>query len=347
LSYPAVRCLNPRYVSGGWQGVRMPESHATGSARLWSRPGGVVTFGELAAAGVGAVQVRSLVRRGLLLPVGRGLYARSDMARRLLGRPEGRRLLRVIAAIAAVGHGAVASHQDAAIIHGLSLLDRPSGDLVIVTQPCGSGRGRTDRPGIFVRSARLPGDQVTAVEGIPVTSVARTVVDLARSCPFRSGVAVADSALHAEKTSKAELGRVLAACKRWPGVERAREVVAFSDGRSESPFESISRVAFRVGGLPRPELQVTIGGEDGPIGRADFLWRRYRTIAEADGALKYADPERARQQLKRDADLRAAGFEVVHFSWQEMTTTPDQVVGAIRAAFRRADVLRAAERSSA
>jgi len=49
-------------------------------------------------------------------------------------------------------------------------------------------------------------------------------------------------------------------------------------------------------------------------------------------ALKYADPDRARQQLRRDAGLRDAGFEVVHISWAELTVAPDQVIRAIKAA---------------
>ena len=71
-----------------------------------------------------------------------------------------------------------------------------------------------------------------------------------------------------------------------------------------------------------------------------------RTIAEADGALKYANPERARWQLRRDALLREAGFEVVHFTWHELTAAPDQVIGSIRAAFGRAGALRASVRSA-
>lgn len=173
-----------------------------------------------------------------------------------------------------------------------------------------------------------------------MTSVARTVVDLARSTSFRSGVVAADSALYRRKMSRAELDAVIAACRRWPGIDRARRVAAFCDEKSESPFESVARVAFHEFGLPRPELQVWVGGDHGPIGRADFLWRQQRTIAEAGGALKYADPDRARQQLHRDADLRDAGFEVVHFSWRELTSSPGQVICRIRAAFERSNALR-------
>jgi hypothetical protein len=135
---------------------------------------------------------------------------------------------------------------------------------------------------------------------------------------------------------------VIAACRHWPGIDQARRAVGFSTDLAESPFESIARVAFDEGGLPPPGLQVWVGGENRPIARVDFLWRQHATIAEADGALKYADPDRARQQLHRDSDLRDAGFEVVHFSWRELTVSPDQVIAWIRAAFERAALLRAA-----
>jgi hypothetical protein len=178
---------------------------------------------------------------------------------------------------------------------------------------------------------------VTARNGVTITSVARTVVDLARMGSFAEGVVVADSALRAGKTTVAEVERVIADCGQWPGVKRARRVAAFSDGRSESALESIGRVAFAEHGLPPPELQVWVGAAElGMVGRADFLWAKYRTIAEADGAAKYTNPRRAIAQLDRDARLRDAGFEVVHFTWDEMTMAPWQVAARIRAAFSRA-----------
>lgn len=145
----------------------------------------------------------------------------------------------------------------------------------------------------------------------------------------------ADSALRMRKTTVAEMRAVMADCGRWPGVKRAREVVAFSDGRSESALESIGRVVFREYGLPPPRLQVEVGGDLGVVGRSDYLWPEHATIAEADGALKYTSPDRAIRQLDRDARLRDAGFEVVHFTWREITMAPEQVVARIRAAFTR------------
>jgi len=148
-------------------------------------------------------------------------------------------------------------------------------------------------------------------------------------------VVVADSALRSRQASKADLDLCITACASWPGIQNARRVVAFADARAESVLESISRVAFADLGLPPPDLQAWVGDDDEIIGRADFLWRAYRTVGEADGALKYANPARAMAQLERDARLRAAGFEVVHFTWRDITQAPDQVAASIKTAFRR------------
>jgi Transcriptional regulator, AbiEi antitoxin len=201
------------------------------------------------------------------------------------------------------------------------------------------GALRRLRHGVYAPAATvvrgLPPDHVVSYRGVPLTSVPRTVIDLARTLPFAEGVAVADSARHARLTSKAELSAVIAGCSRWPGLQRAREVTAFSDARSESVLESLSRAAFHQAGLPPPDLQVWVGDDVEVIGRVDFLWRRYNTIGEADGALKYEIPARARTQLERDARLRAAGYEVVHFSWADITRAPAQVGDELRVAFRR------------
>jgi Protein of unknown function (DUF559) len=245
--------------------------------------------------------------------------------------------LRVIAEVLATGQSrVVGSHESAAVIHGLDLIGNPSARLVTVTRSTRHAGSRSGRPGIKVYAADLPSHHVVVKDGVPVTSVARTVVDLARVGSFAEGVVVADSALRMGKVTVAGIETVIAECERWPGARRARRVLEFSDGRAESALESIGRVAFHEHGLPPPELQIWVGADDlGTIGRADYLWPEHRTVAEADGAAKYAAPGRAISQLNRDARLRDAGFEVVHFTWQEITMAPRQVVDRIRVAFAR------------
>jgi hypothetical protein len=292
----------------------------------------VITTAELTAALNSPAQIRTLVRQGTLTRVGRGVFIRAALAGQLLNRRDGEHILQAAAALAAIEPGAVASHRTAAVVFGLSILGRPGPDVTLTRLP---GRNRASWQGVRMHSAQLPTRHVTTFAGIPVTTATRTVLDLARAVPFAEAVVVADSALRRRLTSQQELRRVLAECQRWRGGRRAAEVIEFADGLSESPLESLARVVFRDLGLPAPELQAWVGGDEGVIGRVDFLWSRYRTIAEVDGAMKYDNRSEAMYQLRRDARLRAAGYEVVHFNWQEINEIPDQVAESIWAAFRR------------
>jgi len=197
-------------------------------------------------------------------------------------------------------------------------------------------RGWRTRAGIRVCAAGLPAEHVTVSAGLTMTSAARTVVDLARTGGFWDGLVAADSALRKKLTTKDEMRAVIGALRHWPGIRRAAEVVEFADRRSESALESIARAVIRDLGLPPPDLQVRLGYWEvpglpaEPIARVDFYWKEYRTVAEVDGDLKYKDPARAKDQLRRDIELRAAGFEVVHFDWRDITRAPDRVAAVIR-----------------
>jgi len=293
----------------------------------------LITTAELATAGRSPTVIRTLVKRGELVRVAPGFYASAAVAATAVSLQDGQRALAVAAALGGYGSSAAASHETAAWLHGLDLLGRPS-TAVTLTRPPGAG-SRTARPPVRLHTARLPADQVTARNGLKVTTIARTVIDVARMSSFLAGVVVADSALRTGQTTKDELRAVLVACHQWPGASAASKAVDFADRLSESALESVARVVFRNCGLPPPQLQAWVGGDDQVIARADFFWKPFNTIAEVDGALKYADPDRARQQLRRDADLREAGFEVVHFSWKEITQAPEYVAASIRAAFAR------------
>jgi hypothetical protein len=303
--------------------------------RLINLPGdwrlaGIKTTAEFLRAGKSAPQLRTMVRQGVWIQVRRGVYARADLAAELATHSGGDHLLRTAAALATIGP-AVASHQSAAIIHGMDLLGKPR----VVTLTRAPGANRSAQPGTRLHSAHLPAEHVAVVHGMRVTTPARTVIDLARSLEFRAGVVTADSALRKKLVTKRELETLLVGSPRRAGNDRAALVIAFADGRAESVLESIARVVFRDCGLPPPELQVWVGGAE-VVGRVDFLWRRFRTVVEVDGLMKYGDPARAVLQLERDRRLRDAGYEVVHLTWQDITENPPYVATAIRSAFRRA-----------
>jgi very-short-patch-repair endonuclease len=99
----------------------------------------------------------------------------------------------------------------------------------------------------------------------------------------------------------------------------------------------VARVRFAQCQLPPPGLQVNIRGTQGFIGRVDFCWDEHRTIAEADGALKYEDQgrDRARAQLARDEKFHDAGWGTFHFTWREIYHEPAPTIDRLRRVFGR------------
>lgn len=240
-------------------------------------------------------------------------------------------VIRVLALRQVSGRNAVASHHSAATLHRLALLKSPPAGIVTLTLPPQDRRERAGPRDVVFHAARLPPEQVTRLYNLPLTTAARTVVDLARTLPFTDGVVVADSVLSQEKAARPELLAVLRTCTNWPGVQRARRVVAFADERAESPLESAARVVFDQSGLEAPDLQVTVRTRNAAA-RVDFLWREQKVIAEADGLAKYNGKDDLIAQFARDRQLRDAGYRVVHFTWRELFETPGVVVARIRAA---------------
>jgi very-short-patch-repair endonuclease len=294
---------------------------------------GIITRAELLSAGITSARIDAAIRNGSLIVFSRGVYGRATVTRKVSRQANGEHVLRVSTALAIAGADAVVSHQSAALMYGIAMLGKPTAEVTLTGRP---EHGRHARTGIHLFNTDLPAGHVATKQGLPVTTAARTVIDLSRTLDFRAGVVAADSALQKHLTTKAELWSVIAQLPRRRGIAQAAEVIRFADMKAESPLESIARTGFRDCGLPAPELQVQLGNEYEPIARVDFYWKQYRTAAEADGAMKYdQDPGLARRQLRRDHLLRAEGYEVVHFTWQDINFSPDLVATWIRQAFQR------------
>jgi hypothetical protein len=179
---------------------------------------------------------------------------------------------------------------------------------------------------VHVHGAPLPASDLTVVDGIVVTSLARTVLDLGRTRPMEQAVAAGDVALRLG-LSPAALYLGLLGMERWPGVRAARRTVDFLDAASESVGESVSRVRMHLDGLPAPELQQDILGPHGQlIARVDFLWREQRVVGEFDGKVKYGRLLKSGQSVSdvvfdekvREDRIRDEDYRVVRWIWPDL-----------------------------
>ncbi len=244
---------------------------------------GLVLRRDLAAAGVTDDELRRMHRRGELARIAPGAYV--DPADARLHRRADRHLLQVAAAVPRIAADAVVSHQSAAVLHRLPVWNLPLAR-VHVTRPRRSGALRTAR--LHLHTAPLEPDEIEMVDGVAVTAVARTAVDIARTVAFEEAVAVLDAALHRHLVSPATLAAALDRMTGWPGIPRARRAVEFADPRPMSVGESRSRVAMSQLGVARPVLQWNVLGPGGVVlGTADFGWPEHGIVGEFDGAVKY------------------------------------------------------------
>ena len=266
---------------------------------------------DLTRSGWSATELARLDRTGELVHLRRGAWLTSapvdDAARH-------RQLVKATLALTADG---VVSHGSAAAVHRLPTF----GPLpqVHLTRPDGRGKRRGY---VHLHAAPLDPSEVVVVDGVAVTGLARTVVDLARSLPFAEAVATGDAALRIG-LSPADLQDALDRARRHPGVGAARRVAAFLDGRSETVGESFSRVLLHRLGLAPTTLQLEVFDGDRLVGRSDFGWEDRRTLGEFDGRVKYGRVLRPDQRLEdvlwgekqREDALRDLGWQMARWTW--------------------------------
>jgi hypothetical protein len=275
----------------------------------------------LLARGYSSDEVQRARRAGELVSVRRGAYLGRGDER--LGVPATRHAMLVRATVPTLAPGTVVSHVSAAVLHGLDIWAIPL-DHVHVTRPDSSG-GRIGSV-VHRHVAPLEPTEVTARDGVLVTCLARTVVDIARTVPFEQAVVVADSALHThEDLTPAALAAALVRAAGWPGVPGARRAIAFARRGAASPGESRSRIAIARAGLPVPQLQFPVQLANSTA-ITDFGWADRRAVGEFDGEVKYGRLLRPRQtpgdvvfaeKVREDA-VRALDYGFARWIWDEL-----------------------------
>lgn len=285
------------------------------------RQHGVVTLAQLVALGLSPSAVRARVRSGRLRRLHRGVYAVTGVTPGLH--------LHYMAAVLACGPGAVLSHQSAAALWGVR---GSAASLVDVTAPTRAGRGRE---GIRVhRGGRLAPEEVAIVEGVPCTTVARTVVDLA-------GVLAPgplEYAIHRAQTKRMlrrkEIVAVLARSPTRPGTAAVRRVLGLAASGEDQVRSDTERHMLRIcarAGLPLPRVNAWIALETGEGFEVDFTWPEQMLAVEVDSRTYHGTDRALENDPRRDRQLTLAGWRVARFSYRDVTERADAVATELRA----------------
>jgi predicted transcriptional regulator of viral defense system len=288
-------------------------------ARIAGRQHGVVAHRQLAALGIIGSALTRRVEAGRLQRLYRGVYA--------VGHLQQTREAKWIAAVMACGSGAVLSHLDAAALWGIYDSRRTT---IHVTVPSRGGRKLRGIHGH--RARRLHPDDVTTKDGIPITTVARTLVDLTDLLPT-------DRLLRAIR--EAEYLRLLdhptltAAVQRATGRRRLTRLTTAMERhhpgqivRDELEHRFLELV--HAAGLPAPRTNVKVRTRYRTY-EVDCLWPAHGLAVELDGRAAHARAASFEEDRKRDAALSAVGLRPVRFTWQRITREGGDVTAELAA----------------
>lgn len=290
---------------------------------------GLIRRAGLLAGGVSDQQICQLVERGVLVRLARGAFAPASAIDPNDGKTAAeaaleRHRLRAIAVVTGChsGGATIVSHQSAAAIHDLPMLYPPLERVHLTNGEIGGGEvNKTTR----VHASELASGDVVTVDGISVTSLARTAADVAQSIPadrplaFAQALVVLDAALH-RGVLAGELALQFRRRRRC-GTRVAKRALEWADGLAESPGESWGRAQMIEAGLPVPALQVK-HVIDGETFRVDGEWSG-GLVWEFDGMSKYGRHRRAGESVadavlrekRREDTLRSTGLRVIRTWW--------------------------------
>ena len=264
-------------------------------AELAERQHGKVSRRQLLDLGLGARAIEYRLAKGLFRPDYRGVYA-------LGHRPQSRES-RWMAAVLYAGEGAVLSHWSAASHWRLRPGTGPRSHVTV-------GRRKRSRPDITIHFARLAPDEVTQEQGIPVTTPARTLLDLA---PFLPSAVLARMVDAAPPGGGAALAELLERYAGRAGVPKLRALLKTPQPMTRSDFEARVLKQLEAMGLPRPEVNVVVDGYE-----VDLVWREHGVIAELDTYMTHGSRRAFERDRQRDRRL-APRWKVVRLTDQDTT----------------------------
>lgn len=277
---------------------------------------------QLGGIGVTPTMVRNRLRRGSLVRLHRGVYA---VGHRRLSRDG-----TLLAAVFAMGHGAVVSHRDAAGLYGIRPANHREVDVTTSAQ-------RRPVPGIRIHRATLPSTHVTNRDGIPVTTLARTLVDLAHVVPkhhLRKALHEAEY-VHRADTNAIEEALYATRGRNGTGYAAMREALqdAKADGLQLTRSELELAFAALVDrfALPRPKTNATVHGRE-----VDAWWPGERLAVELDGWAAHGTRRAFQRDREKSNHLALHAITLLRFTHQDITHRQAWTAHQITAALKQA-----------
>jgi very-short-patch-repair endonuclease/predicted transcriptional regulator of viral defense system len=286
-------------------------------AEIATRQHGVIEHDQLVALGLGRGAIRHRLANGRLHRRYRRVYTVGHCANAMWTS--------FMAAVLACGPGALLSHRDAAELWGLL---RHASSKIHVTVP---GRARHGSAGIVIHRPRSLHPEDRAVcEGIPVTSVARTLLDLAAVVPFRQLVRTVEQAERLELFDLRAVESLLARSHGRAGVralraaipEAARDVVHWTASDLEREFLGLCREAA----LPEPAVNLWVEGFE-----VDAVWPAQKLVVELDSWEYHRTRAAFERDRQRDSALQLAGYRVIRVTQRRIERETADLVSELRA----------------
>lgn len=284
-------------------------------SRLATRQHGVVARRQLLALGFGEEAIKVRLDAERLHTLHREVFAVGHMRISETGRRW--------AAVLAYGEGALLSHRSAAALWGLA---RRHPRLIDVTAATGR-QGINRRAGLFIHRGRLHPEDRTERGGLPVTTVARTLFDLAEFVSFKDLGAAWEEA---DRLRLLELRAVEQVCERGYGRRALRPVRRLLTGAqaatiTRSPLEDEFAAFCRAQKLPPPIFNTTVLGFE-----VDALWSRQRVAVELDSWTFHRHRAAFERDRARDSALQAAGYRVLRITHRRLEHDPASISGELR-----------------
>jgi hypothetical protein len=282
--------------------------------RLAARHHGVVTHEQLIAIGFSKDMIHKRVRSGVLRRLHRGVF--------LLG-PVAPPLAPAMAAVLACGERAFLSHGSAGRLQSITpYLPNPRTIEVTVVE-------RDPRPrGVRVHRVRaLAPDEITTFQRIPITTPARTLLDLAPQLNPRQLERSLAESLRRRLVRPATLDALLARHPGRPGTPALRRLLESDPAFTRSELEERFLALVRGAGLPDPEANAELGPYE-----IDCVWREERLAVELDGWDFHSDRAAFEADRRRDAELVARGHRVIRITWRQLRDEPLAVAARLAAA---------------